>query len=123
MIDSDNRENPALDREHRRARVRPQTENPARSSVAWGALSQRKNTQASITQNWVSTTAATYEPPCMSIGTGKRFRTSRHSLLAHSPTPCSAMPQPAEQHRDHQIAADEQRAAPVAAERDVQVIA
>ena len=90
MIDPDNREDPSLDREHRRARVRSQAENRREDSVAWEALSQRKNTQASMTQSWVSTTAATYEPPCMLIGTGKRCRTSRHSLLAHSPTPCSA---------------------------------
>src|SRR5262245_15377997 len=31
--------------------------------MASAALSQRKNTQASMTQSWVSTTAATCQPP------------------------------------------------------------
>ena len=58
--------------------------------MAWAVLSQRKNTQASMTQSWVSTTAATCQLPRTSIGIGRRRRVSRHSLLAHSPTPCSA---------------------------------
>jgi hypothetical protein len=57
--------------------------------MAWAVLSQRKNTQASMTQSWVSTTAATLLQ-CTSIGIGRRRLVSRHSLLAHSPTPCSA---------------------------------
>ena len=37
--------------------------------------------------------------------------------------PAGAVPQPAEQHRDHQVGVAARRAAPVAAERDVEVVA
>ena len=99
--------------------------------IADARLSARKNTQATTTERNVSAKAARL---AASAQRGPNRRTiivpgvvdAKIEAVQHAPDderPARAVPQPAEQHRDHQVDVAQRRAVAIAAERDIEIVA
>ena len=119
----------AVDARSRRARARPAQDTSMRERRSWsrGRRSSRSTTRAKVStmrrhapQRGASARAAA---PSADAARGARPGSSAVQPAPDHEVPARAVPQPAEQHGDHQVAVACALAAAVAAERDVQVVA